>query len=167
MYNKGDTSFRTRPKFMSTEIATAMLARISEYAVRHEIPRVALALHGGEPLLVGHEWARWFLEESARVSARSGVQFALAMQTNGTLLDSAWVEQVPGRHDVRVGVSCDGPPEVHDRYRVDHADRGSYADVRRGIERLADTYPGGGASSPWPTRRCRGALCCGTSRTSV
>ena len=141
MYHKGDTSFRDRPKFMSTEIATAMLGRISEYALRHEIPRVALAMHGGEPLLVGHDWAAWFLEESTRISARTGVEFAFAMQTNGTLLDSMWVELL-GRYDVRVGVSCDGPPDVHNRYRVDHANRGSYADVRRGIELLADTYTG-------------------------
>ena len=53
MYNKGDSSFRDRPKFLSRELAVAVLNRIAAYARRHEIAKVFLALHGGEPLLVG------------------------------------------------------------------------------------------------------------------
>jgi uncharacterized protein len=141
MYNKGDTSFRDRPKFMSRPVASAMLNRIAAYGRRHEIPRISLALHGGEPLLVGRDWAEWFLDEARRVGDAAGVSFAFAMQTNGTLLDEDWVELL-ARHDVRLGVSCDGPPEVHDRERVDHGGRGSYAEVRRAIELLAAGYPG-------------------------
>src|SRR5712672_2482203 len=87
MYNKGDSSFKERPKFLSRELAVAVLNRIAEYARRHEIAKVFLALHGGEPLLVGREWASWFLDEACRVGDNSGVSFQFAMQTNGTLLD--------------------------------------------------------------------------------
>jgi uncharacterized protein len=141
MYNKGDTSFRERPKLMSRAVASAMLERIGAYGRRHEIPRISLALHGGEPLLAGLDWAEWFLGEATRVGDAAGIEFAFAMQTNGTLLDREWVELM-ARYDARLGVSCDGPPEVHDRERVDHGGRGSYAAVRRALDLLAATYPG-------------------------
>jgi len=139
MYNKGDTSFLDRPKFMSAEVAAAMLDRIASYARRYEIDEIILALHGGEPLLAGREWVGWFLDEARRIADASGFGFAVAMQTNGTLLDRDWVELLL-RHEVRMGVSCDGPPEWHDANRVDHAGRGSYAEVRRGIELLREAY---------------------------
>lgn len=139
MYNKGDTSYLRRPKFLSSEAASAMLERIAAYAGRHEIGTVIIALHGGEPLLAGRRWIGWFLDETARVGERAGVEFAVAIQTNGTLLDAAWLALFD-RHDVRVGVSCDGPQELHDAERVDFGGRGSYRRVRRAIELLADTY---------------------------
>jgi uncharacterized protein len=127
MYNKGDTSFLHRPKFMSTEVAEAMLERIASYAQRHEIEEIILALHGGEPLLAGREWVGWLLERARRVGEDSGFSFA------------HWLELF-SEHEVRVGVSCDGPQEVHDAERVDFAGRGSYAKVRRALELMADTY---------------------------
>jgi uncharacterized protein len=141
MYNKGDTSFMFRPKFMSDEVAAVMLRRIASYAKRHELPRIFLALHGGEPLLVGHDWVRRFLDEACRIADAAGIDFAFAMQTNGTLLDEEWLELL-GRHRVKIGVSCDGPPEIHDRARVDHGGRGSYAEVRRALDLLAERYRG-------------------------
>ena len=82
-----------------------------------------------------------FLDEACRVGDDSGVSFQFAMQTNGTLLDEDWLTLL-ARHSVRIGVSCDGPQEVHDRERVDRSGRGSYTDVRRAIYLLAATYDG-------------------------
>src|SRR5690606_26872333 len=42
------------------------------------------------------------------------------------------------RLDVSVTVSLDGLPSTHDKFRVDHAGRGSYAATRRGMEHLRD-----------------------------
>jgi uncharacterized protein len=47
MYNKGDASFRGRPKFMSAEIATSALRRIADHANRHGLTRIPVAMHGG------------------------------------------------------------------------------------------------------------------------
>jgi uncharacterized protein len=135
MYNKGDDSFVGRPKFMSQEIAAAALERICSYGRRHETDDIVVALHGGEPLLAGRDWIAWFLEEAGRRSRASGVPLMLALQTNGTLLDAEWA-QLLARHDVLLGVSCDGTPELHDETRRDFLGRGSYAQVRRAIELL-------------------------------
>ena len=139
MYNKGDLSFRDRPKFLTIEIAAAMLRRIAAYARRHEIPEINLALHGGEPLLIGRQWVNWFCEEARRVGEAEGVSFGIGLQTNGTLLDEPWVELL-SRHDVRLGVSCDGPEHWHDAARRDFAGRGSYLRVQRALKLLAERY---------------------------
>ena len=139
MYNKGDTSFRLRPKFMTAEVATATLHRIASYARRRQFAGIEIALHGGEPLLAGHAWMRWFLETSQQIASSEGVIFELGLQTNGTLLDDEWVELF-SRFNVQLGISCDGPPEWHDAVRIDHAGSGSYAEVRRAIDLLHRKY---------------------------
>jgi uncharacterized protein len=136
MYNKGDTSFLGRPKFLSKELATAALERIGSYARRHQLPRIMLGLHGGEPLLIGRAWVQWFLEETRRVAAAKEVALNVAVQTNGMLLDAGWVELFTA-YKVTVGVSCDGPAEWNDLTRVDFDGRGSYDRIRSAIELLA------------------------------
>ena len=138
MYNKGDSSYRLRPKFMSAEVAGAMLARIGSYAQRHNLGRIALALHGGEPLLIGRPWVQWFLEEARRVARAAGISFTVGLQTNGVLLDAEWVDLLSA-HQVGIGVSCDGPETWHDLERRDFAGRGSYKKVRAALELLAAT----------------------------
>lgn len=138
MYNKGDLTYRQRPKFMSTEVASAMLGRIAEYAQRQGLRAIGLALHGGEPLLIGQQWVRWFLEETRRVASSSGVTFGVAVQTNGTLLDREWVDLLSDNR-VMIGVSCDGPEEWHDKDRPDFAGTGSYKKAKDAIELLAKT----------------------------
>ena len=58
------------------------------------------------------------------------------VQTNGLLLTQEVVD-ILVRFDVGVSISLDGPPDVHDRFRIDHRGVGSYERVRRGIELLA------------------------------
>src|SRR5208337_2741345 len=129
MYNKGDTSYLRRPKFMTREIATAALERIASYAVRHQLPEITLALHGGEPLLIGRDWVRWFLDETRRVEANGGTRFIVGVQTNGTLLDAEWLELL-NAYRVTIGISCDGPEEWNDLLRIGLDGSGSYQGVR-------------------------------------
>ena len=53
-----------------------------------------------------------------RRSRPSGQQSQHTIQTNGTLLTDEWCELL-AQHRFLVGISIDGPPDVHDRYRVD------------------------------------------------
>ena len=57
------------------------------------------------------------------------------IRTNGTLLDDAWAAFF-AEHGFLVGLSIDGPPEVHDTYRVDKGGRGSFARVMRRLATL-------------------------------
>ena len=136
VYNKGDDSWRDRPRFMSDHVLDAALGRIAGYCRRSGQQSVHVMFHGGEPCLAGPtRFARWCT--TVREALREVPRVVLSVQTNGTLLDSRWAE-VFAEQGVNVGLSMDGPREVHDSFRVDHAGRGSYDRVRRGIRALSD-----------------------------
>ncbi len=58
-----------------------------------------------------------------------------SLQTNGTLLDDDWCEFL-AKEGFLVGVSMDGPEEIHNRYRTYADGRGSWADVDRAVRRM-------------------------------
>jgi uncharacterized protein len=136
VYNKGDESWRDRPALMPDEVFEAAIARAATYCRSSGQRRVRITFHGGEPLLAGtRRFGRWC--QRLRDALRDVPIVELVMQTNGTRIDEQWVRTLRA-HDVAVGISIDGPPEVHDRQRIDHAGRGSYAAVVRGANHLRD-----------------------------
>lgn len=58
------------------------------------------------------------------------------IQTNGTLLNDEW-GQFLAANGFLVGISFDGPPDLHDAYRTNKAGRRTYAQVKRGWDVLA------------------------------
>jgi uncharacterized protein len=58
-------------------------------------------------------------------------------QTNGMLLDESWCKFIE-RNGIRVGVSIDGPADLHDRHRKDRLGRGTHSQTMRGIQKLRD-----------------------------
>ncbi len=95
---------------------------------------VTVAWQGGEPTLMGVDFfAR--VVELAEHHRRPGQQVEHTIQTNGTLLTDEWCELF-ARHRFLVGLSIDGPPEIHDRYRVDKRGEPTSAKVLRGLELL-------------------------------
>jgi uncharacterized protein len=137
MFNLRDFSYRTKPKIMPLKIVEAAASKIVALAKKQEVSKILISLHGGEPLLAGREWFRSALEIFRR-TGDGAVQFAFTTQTNGTLLDEQWLEFLNAEH-IRVGISMDGPPSIHDKFRVNFSGRGSYADVLRGLK-IAQSY---------------------------
>ncbi len=90
--------------------------------------------HAGEPLVLPTEFYEGAFATAARHSSPEG-RATHAFQTNGTLLDEKWCALFR-RHDVRVGVSVDGPAFLHDARRRTRSGRGTYARVMEGIQRL-------------------------------
>jgi uncharacterized protein len=66
---------------------------------------------------------------------KPGQRVEHTIQTNGTRLDDAWCEFFK-QHGFLVGLSVDGPRELHDRYRVDKGGKGTFDQVMRGWELL-------------------------------
>ncbi|MBW6234224.1 hypothetical protein KZ861_35750, partial [Pseudomonas aeruginosa] len=58
-----------------------------------------------------------------------------ALQTNGILLNNEWCAFLK-EHEFLVGISIDGPQELHDRYRRSNSGNGTFAKVIAAIERL-------------------------------
>lgn len=136
MYNHEDQSWRHQPKVIADDILDrTLVAMRDECERRGPRHRTTLALHGGEPTLVG---IRRFAEIAERARAVLGDRLAaLTVQTNAVLLTPAWIETFRA-HDVRVSVSLDGPREIHDAARVDHRGRGSYQRTVAGLELLIE-----------------------------
>ncbi len=92
----------------------------------------AFAWQGGEPTLMGLDFYKRAVELQAKYRQRQQ-RIENALQTNAILIDEEW-----GRflHDNNflVGISIDGPKELHDYYRVDHSGSGSFEKVIRAIE---------------------------------
>lgn len=95
---------------------------------------VEVAWQGGEPTLRGLPFFRRAVELADELR-RPGQEVRHAIQTNGTLLDDEWGAFL-AEHRFLVGLSIDGPAELHDRYRVNRAGRGSHALAVRGWEVL-------------------------------
>jgi uncharacterized protein len=95
---------------------------------------VIVAWQGGEPTLMGVDFFRRAIELAER-HRRPGQNVQHTLQTNGTLLTDEWC-QVLGEHRFLVGISIDGPPGIHDRYRVDKRGGPTSAKVLRGLDLL-------------------------------
>jgi uncharacterized protein len=141
MYNHNDRSFLKRPKLLSTETLEHLLRRLDEHCTRHAPHRIAITLHGGEPLLLGPELLGRY---AGRIAEALGDKLAwMALQTNATLVNKSFID-VFHRENIHIGVSLDGPAAIHDAERVDHRGRGSHVDAVRGLLQLQDAglHPG-------------------------
>jgi uncharacterized protein len=91
--------------------------------------------HAGEPLVLPVDfYARAFatIEAELRVSA-----IRHKVQTNATLINDRWIDLFK-TWNVSVGVSLDGPPHIHDRYRLTRSRAPTCERVLSGIARLKD-----------------------------
>ena len=106
---------------------------IRDYLAAQPGAEVTFAWQGGEPTLLGLE----FFAEVVRLQRRyaAGRTVTNALQTNGTLLDDRWGEFL-AREDFLVGVSLDGPRELHDPYRVDRGGKPTWERVMSGLRTL-------------------------------
>jgi uncharacterized protein len=134
MYEMADQSWRRQPIRMSTDIAERTAARIGEHARSHQLSDIVLVLHGGEPLLAGHDLI-WNLVTVTRKEAAPGTRVNVLVQTNGVGLTDSYLELF-AELDVHVGVSLDGGMEANNRHRRFASDRGSYAAVSAALRRL-------------------------------
>jgi uncharacterized protein len=103
----------------------------------HRSNQVNIAWQGGEPTIMGLDFYRkaMVLAEKYR---RPGMTFLNTMQTNGTLLNDEWCEFFK-EHNFLIGLSIDGPRELHDIYRVDKGGQPTFDKVMRGL-RLLQRY---------------------------
>jgi len=109
---------------MTDEVMSAFVRQTIE---AQRVPFVTLAWQGGEPTLMGLDFFRRALEVE-RAALPSGWQVERTIQTNGTLLDDEWAAFL-AENDVLVGLSIDGPRELHDAYRHDGAGRSVFDEV--------------------------------------
>jgi uncharacterized protein len=106
---------------------------IRQYIEQQSVPEISFAWQGGEPTLLGVRFFRHVVELQQKYA--NGRKVTNALQTNGTLLDDEWGAFLSENHFL-VGLSLDGPRELHDTYRVDKKGRSSFDRVVAGLEML-------------------------------
>ena len=97
-------------------------------------PEVVVAWQGGEPTIMGLEFFRRSIELQRRY-AKPGQRILNTLQTNGTLLNDDWGAFLV-EHEFLVGISIDGPREIHDTYRVSKGGKPTFDRVIRGLDVL-------------------------------
>ncbi len=103
-------------------------------AAHKDAPEVVVAFQGGEPTMMGLDFFRRTLELEQKF-AQPGQQILNTIQTNATLIDDEWARFL-AEHDFLVGVSIDGPRQLHDAYRVDKGGKPTFERVLTGLRRL-------------------------------
>jgi uncharacterized protein len=95
----------------------------------HRTPTVTVAWQGGEPTLMKLDFFRR-AAELVEKHRRPGQSVQHTFQTNGILIDDDWCSFFK-EHNFLVGLSVDGPRELHDTYRVDRGKQGTFDKVMK------------------------------------
>jgi uncharacterized protein len=109
-------------------------AYVRQLLEAHRTPEVTVAWQGGEPTLMGLPFFARAVELVEKYR-RPGQVVQQTFQTNGLLLDDAWCAFFK-KHDFLVGLSVDGPRELHDAYRLDRRGQGTFDRVMAGWRHL-------------------------------
>jgi uncharacterized protein len=100
----------------------------------HKSNVVTVAWQGGEPTIMGVDFFRRAIAFQEK-HKRPGMTFENTMQTNGTLIDDEWAAFYK-EHDFLIGLSIDGPRELHDANRLDKGGHPTFDKVMRGLRLL-------------------------------
>jgi uncharacterized protein len=110
-----------------------LAAYIEQYVAAQPTPLVEFVWHGGEPTLMGLDFFRRVVELQAPYRAHKRIRNTL--QTNGLSLDDDWCAFFKA-NDFFIGLSLDGPQDIHDRYRKDRKGQGTFERVMAAVRLL-------------------------------
>jgi len=127
-YLEKQALFGEREKYrMSDEVLSAF---ITNYIKSQPTPVVEFVWQGGEPTLLGIDFFKRVIELQRPFARQKTITNSL--QTNGTLLTDEWCIFLKNNNFL-VGISIDGPKDIHDRYRRDRQGNGTFDRVMQGL----------------------------------
>ena len=106
---------------------------IRKYVEAQPTPIVEFVWHGGEPTLIGIDFFRKAVKYQEPYRKLKTIQNSL--QTNGTLLTDEWCDFFK-KNGFFIGISLDGPEEIHDRHRRNRGQQPTFQAVMNGIRLL-------------------------------
>jgi uncharacterized protein len=138
-----DAEVYNKPAVLTVDAADAFCRRLEEHIDAFGLDRFSVVFHGGEPLLFPKRRFVDLQEKLTAIEGRTGCRIERGVCTNAMLVDEEWAK-ILSAHGVDVSVSLDGPPDIHDRHRLDFHGRGTQAETLRGIAclRAAGIEPG-------------------------
>ena len=127
---------RQKKRVFDLDMLPLLMQRILESP--YAGPEFSLVWHAGEPLTLPTSWydqATEIIYRSLDQFGARDIQFDQHVQTNATLINDAWCDCFH-RNRLIVGISVDGPEDIHDAHRRFRNGRGSHALAMKGIETL-------------------------------
>ena len=117
---------------MAEELQETYIRQLLEAHAR--APEVVVAWQGGEPTIMGLDFFRRSIELAAGARA-AGPAYPEHAADERHALDDEWGAFLK-ENGFLVGISIDGPREIHDAYRVDKGGKPTFDRVIRGLEVL-------------------------------
>ena len=108
---------------------------VRQYITANDVDTVTFCWHGGEPLLLGLDFYRRAMRYQRKYAAASHKKIINTLQTNGTLINEEWCRFFRSNNFL-VGISLDGPQDVHDEFRKDKGGRPTWSRVMRAVEMM-------------------------------
>jgi uncharacterized protein len=110
------------------------LERLVDTFLFYSYPNSVFAFQGGEPTLAGPAFFEKLIALQKQYG-RDGQNVSNALQTNGILIDDRWC-QIFKEYNWLIGISIDGPEDLHDLYRFNKQGKGTWKKVMHGIETM-------------------------------
>ncbi len=130
-YKRAINVFEKKDNYlMSDEVLRNMISKYLGLGFREN----AFGWQGGEPTVAGLD----FFEKIVKYQMEYGTTGQIvsnSLQTNGVLIDDNWGDFL-NEYKFLVGLSLDGPQEIHDFYRVDYSNKGSFKAVMNAADKL-------------------------------
>lgn len=111
-----------------------ILERLVDGYLFYSYPNSTFAFQGGEPTLAGLPFFEKLVDLQQSLG-RNGQSVSNAMQTNAMLIDKSWCDLFR-TYKWLLGVSLDGPEDVHDLYRYNKNGHGTWKRVMESVELL-------------------------------
>jgi len=107
---------------------------IRQYIEGNDVDEVNFNWHGGEPLVAGIGFFRRAMELQRRYA--NGKRIENTIQTNATLVSPEWCDFFV-ENNFLVGVSIDGPRDIHDAHRRDKGGKPTFDRIVAAIGMMA------------------------------
>ncbi len=133
-YLSKQSLYPARERWRMTDATLEAYVRQTIAAQPENVDSIDFAFQGGEPTLMGLDFFRRLVALQQKY-VPPGKQVNNALQTNGILLDDAWCEFLKA-HGFLVGLSIDGPADLHNVYRRNPQNGPSFVQVERGMDCL-------------------------------
>ncbi len=104
-----------------------------QYIEANDIEDITFCWHGGEPLLLGVDYYRKAIEFQKKYAGNKRIHNTL--QTNGLLVNEAWCNFF-AENNFLIGISIDGPKDIHDSFRLTKSQQPTFDKVIAAIDML-------------------------------
>jgi uncharacterized protein len=113
-----DKSVYEGSKIIKDIVLEAFYTKLRAHIVLYNLKSFTVILHGGEPMLAGKKRVESILFNLYKIQSDLDIEIKMSIQTNGLLIDNDWID-IFKSFNVNIGISIDGPKEIHDKYRKD------------------------------------------------